>query len=523
MTSAAREERWARLSQEAWDLVVVGGGATGAAALREAARCGLKALLVEQRDYAWGTSSRSTKLAHGGLRYLDTGDLGLVRDSVRERDRLVRESGGLARALPFVLVTDRQEGRRRWKALAGVRAYTLLAGRGAGALLGGEELQARLPPLREGLGVEGSPYQEASLDDARLVLRLLREAEEAGATALNFARVESLLREGGRVAGVRLADQVGGRAAEVRAAAVVNATGVWADEVRGGGAGRPLQLRPLRGSHLLFPAWRLPLAQAVSFRHPRDRRFVCAVPWEDVTVVGTTDLDHREPLAQEPRASREEVGYLLEAAAFAFPALGLGAADVVSCFAGVRSVVDEGPGAPSQASRGHLVREEEGLVTVTGGKLTNCRQMAHDALRPLARALPALSRLDEPAPFFDRAEGPAPAGVRPEAWARLASRHGRRAHGLVAGAREGELEPVGGTQALWVEVREALRHEQVEHLDDLLLRRVRVGLALPEGAAAELPRVEDLCREELGWDAARWGQEEAAYRALWRACYAPPA
>lgn len=514
-----RESAWSSL-RHGCDLVVIGGGCTGAAILREAARVGLRAVLLEQRDFAWGTSSRSTKLAHGGLRYLDTGDVALVLESLRERERLVAGGAGLARRVPFVLASRKRDRAKHLKARVGLSAYALLTGAKPAPTLGAEQLRERVPELFAREDLVGLSYEEATIDDARLVLRLLQEAAAAGAVALNYCRVESLLHEGTQVAGVLVRDVLEDRTVELRARAVVNATGAWADRLHEGT--RDLHMRPLRGSHLLFSARRVPITHGVSFRHPRDGRFVCAVPWEDATVIGTTDLEHRETLDAEPSVSRDELRYLLEAADAMFPQLELTTRDVVSCYAGVRPVLDDGKGgAPSDVSRRHLVLEHNGLVTVTGGKLTTCRVTALDALRPLRERLPALRQLAATPSPLDAAPAAAlevPAAV----WQRLATRFGRSAPEVVALAGEGELEAVPGTSTLWVELRWALRHERVEHLDDLLLRRVRLGLVLEQGGAAVFERVRELCAEELGWDEARWSGEVTRYREIWSVHYAPP-
>ncbi|HSP79949.1 MAG TPA: glycerol-3-phosphate dehydrogenase/oxidase, partial [Myxococcaceae bacterium] len=507
--------------EQPWDLLVIGGGITGASILREASRAGLKALRVEQRDFAWGTSSRSTKLVHGGLRYLATGDLHLVRESIRERKRLLAEGRGLVVPLDFVLASHRREGTKRWQGRLGVSLYELLTGRWPRRSLDAEALHQWEPTLVQEEGLVGVPYDEAWVDDARLVLRILHEATASGGLALNYTRVTDLLREEGRVAGAKVEDVIGHRTTTVRARAVLNATGVWADQVRAHLSAAP-KLRPLRGSHLVFPRERFPLAHGVSFRHPHDKRFVCAVPWEDSTLVGTTDLDHDRPLDEEPSISPAEAAYLLDAVEAEFPDLKLTLEDVVSCYAGVRPVISSGRSDPSKEPREHLVLEEEGLVTVTGGKLTTCRAIAHDALKALRRRLPELAALGREEPFLDTPPSLDDVPLPLPARLRLQGRHGADALAVVAAARPGELEPVPGSSTLWAELRWAARNESVVHLEDLLLRRTRLGLVLPGGGEALLPELRALCQQELGWDDARWEAEAHAYLSLWRTHHAPP-
>ncbi len=523
-----RDEIWSHLDQR-WDVIVIGGGITGAGILREAARLGLRTLLVEQRDFAWGTSSRSSKLVHGGLRYLKEGKVRLTRAAVHERKRLLHEGPGLIDPLGFLLATYKGDRPGRWTYSVGLSVYDLLALQWSHRHYSAADFQMLAPHLSRGGLKGGFRYGDAQTDDARLVLRLIREAVADGGTALNYVAAEEVLREGGQVIGVRLRDMEANRGSSPRRTAdvygrvVINATGAWADRLRGQVGGEPC-IRPLRGSHLLFPAWRLPVAQAVSFLHPVDRRPVFIFPWEGITLVGTTDVDHTWPLDDEPRISPEEVAYLMVAVEAQFPALGLTLDDVLSTFAGVRPVIGTGEADPSRESRDHVVWEENGLLTVTGGKLTTFRLIALDALKAVRRRLPDLPPLDERVPVLNPVVVDLPgAGALDEgARRRLLGRYGVEAAAVVAAARPGELEPIPGTQTLWAELRRAACAEGVVHLDDLLLRRVRLGHLLPEGGKESLPRIRAICQPELGWDDARWEAEETAYLDLWHTCYSLP-
>lgn len=516
-----REELWSRVGDTPWDLIVVGGGITGAGILREAARLGARALLVEQRDFAWGTSSRSSKLVHGGLRYLAQLQLGVTRDSVRERERLLRENPGLVEPLGFVLAVYDGAGPGKAAYSAALAVYDALAGQWSHRGHNAAELTMLAPHLdRRGLA-GGMTYGDAQTDDARLVLRVLREAATAGAAALNYVAADQLLHSDGRVAGVLLRDVATGRTTEVRAGLVINAAGAWADRLRGQ-LGRPALMRPLRGSHLVFPAWRLPVAQAISFPHPDNRRPVFVFPWEGVSVVGTTDVDHGEELAAEPCISSAEANYLMAAVTARFPALALTPADVISTWAGVRPVVHSGAADPSKESRDHVVRVEDGLLTVTGGKLTTFELLAREALHAARPLLPAMP--DRPRPRQSAAAPPpllAPS-LDTARRRRLQGRYGADAAALVAAAHPGELQPITPTPTLWAELRWAARAEAVRHLDDLLLRRTRLGLLLPQGGAAILSAVRAICAEELGWDEERWTCEVERYCEVWRRCYGPP-
>ncbi|HQE91465.1 MAG TPA: glycerol-3-phosphate dehydrogenase/oxidase [Anaerolineae bacterium] len=517
-----RDKIWAKLDQP-WDILIIGGGITGAGILREATRAGLKALLVEQRDFAWGTSSRSSKLVHGGLRYLQEGKVSLTHASVRERQRLIAAGAGLIDPLGFLLATYKGDFPGKLTYRAGLTVYDLLALQWSHTRYSPEDFQLLAPHIVAD-GLEGGfRYGDAQTDDARLVLRVILEAVADGGTALNYTRAESLLRDDGQVVGAVVHDAVQERRADVRAQVVINATGAWADELREQ-VGAPPRIRPLRGSHLIFPAWRLPVGQALSFLHPLDRRPVFIFPWEGITLVGTTDLDHEQPLNEEPHITPEEVAYLMAAVEGQCPRLHLTADDISGTFAGVRPVIGSGKANPSKESRDHVVWNEAGLLTVTGGKLTTFRLIALDALKAIHHRFPAMPELKGDVPVLDKVDVPLPGAEALDLAQRrrLLGRYGIQAPALVRAAHPGELTPVPGTPTLWAELRWAARAEGVIHLDDLLLRRTRLGLLLPEGGAPLLDDIRRICQPELGWDDARWDAEDAAYRDLWRRAYSLP-
>ncbi|HJV86485.1 MAG TPA: glycerol-3-phosphate dehydrogenase/oxidase [Noviherbaspirillum sp.] len=518
-----RERTSAMLSDRKWDIVVIGGGITGAGILLEAARNGMRALLVEQRDFAWGTSSRSSKLVHGGLRYLKEGKLLLTRDSVRERERLLKEAAGLVEPQSFAFADyrGRKPGRRMFS--LGLALYDMMAGQRARHYYSPEEFLMLAPHIAtEGLQ-GGMCYNDAKTDDARLVLRVLQEAIAAGGVAINYMAARQLLRRDGRACGVELQDGVTGERQVVEAKAVISATGAWADALRQQSK-TGMKLRPLRGSHLVLPAWRVPVAQAISLMHPQDGRPVFAFPWEGVTLVGTTDVDHREDMRNEAAITQQELSYLMAALDFQFPQLGITREDIIATFAGVRPVIDSGKADPSKEGRDHAVWLEDGLLTVTGGKLTTFRLIARDALKHAAPLLRGRHISRRSHPVFPPVP-PLPYDGRLSLFQRrrLVGRYGNFARMLVAAAQAGELETIPGTDTLFAELRWAARSEAVLHLEDLLLRRTRVGLLLREGGAELLPRIRMICQAELGWDDARWANEQAAYMALWQKHYSLPA
>ncbi|MFN2125282.1 MAG: glycerol-3-phosphate dehydrogenase/oxidase [Candidatus Promineifilaceae bacterium] len=519
-----RDDIWKTI-QQLWDIIIIGGGITGAGILREVTRLGLKSLLVEQADFAWGTSSRSSKLVHGGLRYLKEGRIRLTRDSVREREQLLQDGPGLIEPLDFLLATYDGEHPGRLVYSAGLTIYDLLALRWSHHYFSAHDFKLLAGQLSQE-GLEGGfRYGDAQTDDARLVLRVLQEAAAAGATAINYVQAKTLLRdENGRVQGVRLYDQEGKQTADVKATIVVNATGAWADDLRPEQEGGK-RIRPLRGSHLIFPAWKLPVAQAVSFLHPLDQRPVFILPWEEVTIVGTTDEDHTESLNKEPSITGEEVAYLMAAVEARYPSLGMTLDDILSTYAGVRPVVSSGKSKASEESRDHIIWNEDGLITVTGGKLTTFRVIAEEVIEEVRLQFTGLPPFDMEAPIFDPVDEleSMPQNLEAGSVRRLQGRYGANTQYLLDAAEPGELSPINDqTNILWAELRWGARAEGIVHLDDLLLRRVRMGLVLEQGGAEYLEQIRQICQPELGWNDKRWEEEVQAYRRIWEGCYSLP-
>lgn len=516
-----RDSIWSELDRP-WDVIVIGGGITGAGILRQATHLHLRVLLVEKNDFSWGTSSRSTKLVHGGLRYLGQGQFPVTRESVHERERLMREAPGLIDPLGFLFPVYGGASLSKRTAAAGLAVYDCFGHKWAHRYFKGDDFVLLAPHL-SGEDLEGGyRYFDAVTDDSRLVLRVIREAVRVGGVALNYAAADKLLLDArGKVRGVVLRDRVTGRTLELQSRLVINATGAWADTLRQQ-VGGPPRVRPSRGSHFLFSAWRAPVAQAITLFHPRDHRPVFVLPWEGATLAGTTDLDHRQPLNDEPHAEGAEVEYVLEALSFRLPTLRLQAEDITASFAGVRPIVASGKGVdPHKESRAHVVLEEKGLITITGGKLTTFRPMALDALRAARAVWAGLPSLSHAAPMFDAVPDNLPPTEHLDnaARRRLLGRYAADALALVAAAAPDELKQIPGTDSLWAELRWAARDEGVVHLDDLLLRRVRLGLLLPQGAAPMLERIRAIVQPELGWDDARWTAEATAYAELWQRAY----
>ena len=507
-----------------WDLVVIGGGITGAGVFREAVRMGLKTLLCEAGDFAWGTSSRSSKLIHGGLRYLKEGRLFLTYDAVKQRDRLLREAPGMVAPLGFLMPVYKTRGPGAIPLKAGLTIYDFMAGENHHHHYDTETFKKLVPGIStQGLS-GGFRFMDAQVDDARLVLRLINEAVEAGGAALNYTRVVRINRNRqGAVGGVGLQDSETSRLREVSTKAVINATGAWAEKLHSSPKSH-LHLRPLRGSHLVFPRWLLPINQAVTLIHPEDERPLFIIPWEGALMLGTTDLDHGGEILKEPVMSRDEAEYMMTALNVHFPSVNIQLSDAISSWAGIRPVLSKGDKPPSKESREYIVWEKNGLVTVTGGKLTTFRSLARDALNAAMPYLPGgcHMRLNEPA--F------APVAVKPElekllppsVLRRLYGRYGKPAESILENAAPDDLKRMPGTDTLWAELPVLAKSERIRHLSDLLLRRVRIGLLMPGGGKDHLDRVERLCAPVLGWDEARWQEERQRYVKHWEYAHGIP-
>lgn len=523
-----RAQAWQSLmaGENEFDVVIVGGGIIGAGVLREAVRLGLRALLVEQQDFAWGTSSRSSKMVHGGLRYISQGDIKLTKHSLAERERLLREAPGLIDRMGYYFTLRKGQFPGRLPFTVLLKIYDRLAGIKNHRYASNAALAATYPGLDQ-RGLKGAMYYTDTVtDDARLVLRVLQEAQAAGGTALNYVKAESLefAAQSDQVAGVVLRNVQNSETVKLPCSTVISATGAWADQLRNA-VNPEKRIRPLRGSHLVFSAQRLPAPEALTLFHPVDKRPVFVFPWEGTTVVGTTDLDHDAPLDEEPAISQWEFDYLMEALEVLFPEHDLGRDDVISTWSGVRPVIgSESSKDPSKERRDHAVWNDKGLVTVSGGKLTTFRLIALDALAAAHGSLPTThASPGDTAVFAPLQVGVHELPVNDETWARrLLGRYGDSARAVLKEAREAERVRVEGTEFCLAEIRWAARHEAVLHLDDLLLRRTRLGAILPQGAAALFDAVGNICRQELGWNQAVWESEVTRYRQIWQRCYGLP-
>lgn len=522
---------------EPTDLLVIGGGITGAGVALDAAARGLSTVLVERADFASGTSSKSSKLVHGGLRYLRQYEFGLVAEALRERHHLLANAPHLVRLVPFLVPVIAAPGKR-----GTARAYARLMSAGLWAydLLGRWSDTLRHKRIRPQRAVEMFPaldpdrvvsaylYLDARTDDARLVLAVIQTAvRDFGAVAANYAEVVELLEEHGRVCGAMVRDRETGTIVTIRARAVVNAGGVWSDEVRALAGPHPHSIRPAKGVHITVPLDRLPISTAAVLQVTGDDRIIFVVPWDGRVYIGTTDTTYDGDI-DDPRCNADDVQYLLDAvnACVSEP---LTPADVVGTWAGLRPLITD-PDADRTAdlSRKHTtIVDESGLITITGGKLTTYRRMAADAVDAVVKALgvsprpkscTADLRLHGFEGYDTLAATPAEQlGVDSDLADHLVERYGGNARAVLSMMRDDPTlaEPlVRGLSYRRAEAVYAVRHEMAVTLDDVLSRRTR-GLILDRDAALDAAAATAaLIAPELGWDNARVQSEIATFTAI---------
>ena len=526
---ATRARNLSRLGTELFDVLVVGGGITGAGVAREAALRGLSVALVEARDFASGTSSRSSKLIHGGLRYLEQGEIALVREAATERAVLRRIAPHLTEtALMFVPVYGRTSA-GVYKLRVGLSLFDKLAAVSSDErhrILSRAEALAAEPHLDPQRLQGAAIYPEYVTDDARLVLDTLKSAHHAGAVVVNYAPVTALAAGAERRVEIREAES--GTPITVRARVVVNAAGPWLEAVRRLDAdARGPALHLTKGIHLVFRTEDLPARHCVVMR-ARDRRPVFTVPRGPYVYVGTTDTSYDGPL-DEPAVVPEDAEYLFETLGRTFPGLRLGPEHVVGTWAGVRPLVAEAGRSPSEISRKDEVAvSANGLITIAGGKLTTYRRMAERVLEAaiplLGGAGPAGRSGVEPLAGGAAADPAAVATAPPDLRARAIAIHGSDAAEVLACADDAaDLAPLApGMPLCAAEVRHAIRREMARTLADVLERRTRLALFGTARAREIAPRVAAIVAPELDWTAVRRESEIAAFgrqcdaRLAWR-------
>ena len=539
-TPFSHQTRAAALSSmaaEPVDVLVIGGGITGAGIARDAALRGFRVALVDKGDFGSGTSSHSSRLIHGGIRYLEQRDFRLVFEASRERRVLLRIAPHLVRPLPFVFPVYRGSRVPGWKLRAGMWLYDALAAfRNVKAhrWLSPKQVRKAEPALKD-RGLTGAAlYWDAQTDDARLVLATARSAARAGALIANYAEVTSLLTPDGRVRGAVVRDVLSGETRTVRALVVVNAGGPWVDALRrmDDAAASPL-LRPTKGAHVAVPRRRIGNERAITLFSPIDGRVMFVLPWGELSYIGTTDTD-ADASPDAVRVTAADVTYLLRSANAAFPEAHLSPNDVVSVWVGLRPLLGPECGtsraAPSQISREHRVVESaQGLITIAGGKLTTYRVMARDVVDRVAARLHELDgRPVAPRPPTDRL--PLPGGeaaeldvLRETARARGVSeataRHLVASYGSEMAAvlnlvdRDRSLgEPIAlGRPEIWAEVAHAVEREMALRVQDVLVRRLHLFYEFDQHGTTVAAPVAQRMRKLLGWDEIREAEELVDY------------
>jgi glycerol-3-phosphate dehydrogenase len=519
------------------DLLVIGGGINGVGIARDAAMRGLRTILVEQNDLGSGTSSRSSRLIHGGLRYLEQGEFGLVLEANRERRILQRIAPHLVWPLPFVFPVHQGDRISRWQLAAGMLLYDVLAlfrNVRPHRLLGKRGMLEAEPMLRDRGLLGGARYYDAQCDDARLVIATGRSAIHHGALVANYMAVRSLERTAGRVVGAQLEDRLSRERGVIRASVVVNATGPWADRVRRlEDAGATPLLQPTKGVHVVVDRSRLDHREAVAFTSPIDGRVMFVLPWGNLSYIGTTDTDTSEP-PDDLSVSADEMVYLLRSANARFPSARLSLDDVRATWAGLRPLVaDRERRSASSRSREHaLVQGSGGMLTVVGGKLTTYRAMAAEvvdlAMRELrhrdGRQRHAEARTDEdPLPGGETAdlsgfrERGLELGIATTSVDHLLRHYGTEAAGIFnLGGADRRLfrRLVEPHPAIEAEVIHAVRRELAQTVEDVLVRRFHLYYEHPDQGVSVAHRVAELMGEELGWDGARIEEEAERYRAF---------
>ena len=528
LSLATRESNLSALGEEPFDIVIVGAGITGAGVAREAAMRGMRVALVEKADFASGTSSRSSRLVHGGLRYLEHGDLHLVYESSRERRILLHIAPHLVRPLRFLWPIFEKTRIPRWKLRAGFLLYDALALFRNIAIhrsLGRETVLAEEPALRQAGLRGGVNYFDAATDDIRLTIANVRAAAEAGAVVVNHLEVRSMSKEGALVNGVSADDLLTGRSVSISARTVVNATGPWSDDIRRlANPEAPATVRGTKGVHVAIAQSRIGNKGALTLLSPIDGRVVFILPAGRLTIIGTTDSDYSGP-PDEVLPTAADVTYLLRTANSFFPSAHLVSGDVVSAWAGIRPLVSDGAGAPGSVSREHAVHwTAPGLLSVSGGKLTTYRSMAEDVVDEIARSLGI------PMVHAPTARVPLPGGdmVSFEAEASRA----RETIGLDEVAEH--LVASYGTEwrDVWAivqkdnalvarvapelpyiaaEIHWAVGREMALTLADILVRRLHVAFETHDHGVSAAPAVARVAAPLLGWTGERIEEELARY------------
>ena len=524
-SAATRHENLHRLETETFDILVIGGGITGVAVARDAALRGFRTALVEKHDFASGTSSRSARMIHGGLRYLENYQFGLVLECCNERRLLRKIAPRLVRPLPFLYPVYADQKNPPWKLRMGLTMYDslgLFQNVQRHRWLKPGEAREREPILgRQGL-LGAARFYDARADDARLTMLIARAAHIEGAVVANYAEAAGLRIAEGKVRGALIRDRLTGKEIEAQARVVINAAGVWVDNVRQQDQHyKGAMTRPTKGIHLVFSRNRLPTYHCVAFDSPRDGRHAFLIPWGQHTIVGTTDTDYAGSL-DEPAADHEDVAYMMEAIAHNFPGASVGEEDIISTYAGLRPLL-YAEGGTYALSREHQIAESpSGLITVAGGKFTTHRVMAQQIVDLAAQKLTTefgvaavcSCSTRKPIPGAEIVER-ATAWIEDEsAQSHLTDTYGADAAYIAAYAEENPAlgaRIVPESPYLMAEALYAVQHEMAVTLSDVLVRRTHVIYEAPDGGLRQARGVSEVMASRLGWDAAEMERQVSDY------------
>lgn len=512
------------MEREVFDLAVIGGGITGAGVARDAASRGMRVALIEAKDFASGTSSRSSKLIHGGIRYLENFEFGLVFEALSERQRLFDIAPHLVHPLRFLIPIYKGGRVPAWKMGLGMIAYDALSLFEAPELheyFNARELAREFPLLRTKDLTGGFRYSDAYMDDDRLVLETLRSARAYGAEMANYVKAVGAVTDNGKVRAIECTDLEGNHTFVLAARQIVSSVGPWTDRL-----GQTLLkdwkpvMRPSKGIHLTFPRSRFPLKDAVVMG--AESRIVFAIPRHEMVIVGTTDTDFSlDP--SRVRTETEDVDYLLRVVDRYFPGAGITAADIIGCYAGVRPLIDDGSQSESKTSREHLIwTDRSGVTFVAGGKYTTYRNMARQTVDAVLDRMPvedrarfAHNRTLEPLnplvtpELWERAKAEQPswarsAGIHPMIARHLADRHGLEGRTILTDGLFERLRSNNAEEWLWcAEALHAVDNTMCLHLADFYFRRTPLVLARPDHGIPFAKAIAETMASRLGWNKTR--------------------
>ena len=514
-----------------YDIVVIGGGITGAGIFFQAVCSGFKTLLLEAQDFSFGTTSRTGKLVHGGFRYLQHGELGVSYHSVREREMLIHKGKNLVKRMPFIYLANENKMTENVRNVVAMNLYHLFAGK-----IGFDSIKTT--EVNKVVGIQnieknqrGMGFSEGSTDDSRLTLRLIFDGIKLGGEARNYSTVKDFLKSSeGKYYGVVVSENKGDKNNidyEIHASVVINATGIWMDDVCKG-LGLKKRIRKQRGSHLIFPYEKLPIKCGVMFNHPVDDRIQFALPWFGRIVFGTTDLDEQEQsyeVTDEPGISEKELDYLLVSVNKKFPRCNLEPSGIISTYCGIRPIIRNNSARPYTSSRRHKIWDDNGLISIAGGKLTTFQYMAYQTLQKAEKYLGKKIHPEIEHVFLNKE-----ITEDQERYANISKYvNVKQKYGLNSNAFFDQLEShtaldtcIQDSPFTLADIRWAARNEMVEHLDDLLFRRTRLGLLFYGGGINEIQKFKNELKQDLSWNEKKWNKVIIIFERIWKNKYSLP-